>query len=258
MRVRTGRFANRKHTCRSYVCVSLHPKITHTDQALVLQPLVGHSDLGRQRLRHPPVALAADGGQNRMAFTHAERKQMPHLPGYAGHQDVVLNVVEKLRQIQIDGNAVTRRDIGFPCTTAAFTLPNRSDGLCPEVPTRPQTGPSTRFLPSRGIEMFVGSHFCAWISFRQHLAVLPLPSASSYPCRMRQVRHSCRGLSPHQLMPMSGAHPAVNRTLRDKAAQRRLLLRCAAVGRRRLLRGAQQRMMGYGQDIPAQGAAEVL
>ena len=79
MRVRTGRFTNRKHTPHSGVSVRFHPKRTHTDQALVLQPLVGHPGLGRQRLRHPPVALAADGRQNRVAFTHAEGKQTPHL-----------------------------------------------------------------------------------------------------------------------------------------------------------------------------------
>ena len=37
----------------------------------------------------------------------------------------------------------------------------------------------------------------------------------------------------------------------------RLTMRYAAVGRR-LLRDAQQRMIQYGQDIPAQGAAEVF
>ena len=62
--------------------MSLHPKITDTDQALVLQPLVGHPDLGRKRLRQPPVALAADGRQNRLAFAHAERKEIPHLRAY--------------------------------------------------------------------------------------------------------------------------------------------------------------------------------
>jgi len=44
--------------------------------------------------------------------------------------------------------------------------------------------------------LFVGSHFCAWACFRQrldnntsqHLAVLPLPSGSSDPCRTREVR----------------------------------------------------------------------
>ena len=47
-------------------------------------------------------------------------------------------------------------------------------------------------------------------------AALPLPLASGYPCPMRQVGYSHRGLSPHQFMPMSGAHPSLNRT-REKA-----------------------------------------
>lgn len=39
---------------------------------------------------------------------------------------------------------------------------------------------------------------------------------------------------------------------------RRSPRRYAAVGRRGLLRGAQQRMMAHGQDIPAQETAEIL
>jgi hypothetical protein len=51
--------------------------------------------------------------------------------------------------------------------------------------------------------VFLGSHLCARASFRQALADLPLPSASSYP---DSIGSSYRGLSPHKLMPMSGVH----------------------------------------------------
>ena len=69
--------------------------------------------------------------------------------------------------------------MNFPCTTAAFTLSPEPVGFVIVVLTRPQTRPSMRFL-------FVGSHVCAPASFRPFLADLPLPSASSYPCHMRQ------------------------------------------------------------------------
>ena len=113
------------------------------------------------------------------------------------------------RQISPGKNAM------FPCASAAFTLPAVSDGLRHEVPTRPQTRPSMQFLS-------VASHFCTPASSRQVLADLPLPSASGYHrFIMNPCRYSHRGLAPHHIAPMLGAHPSVHRTLRDKAAQRR-------------------------------------
>ncbi|MGH8608668.1 MAG: hypothetical protein ACREX9_15015, partial [Gammaproteobacteria bacterium] len=79
-------------------------------------------------------------------------------------------------------------------------------GLRHLVLTRPETEPSMRFL-------FVGSHLCAQASFRQALADLPLPSASSYICpTFGHYRYSYRGLSPHQFVPMSGVHQAFHPT----------------------------------------------
>ena len=67
----------------------------------------------------------------------------------------------------------------------------------------------------------VASHVCTPASSGQALAVLPLPSASGYHVFiMNPCRYSHRGLPPHYIAPMLGAHPAVHRTLRDKAAQR--------------------------------------
>jgi hypothetical protein len=66
------------------------------------------------------------------------------------------------------------KNMSFQCATAAFTLSAGPDGLRHLVLTRPQTEPSMRFV-------FLGSHLCARASFRQALAGLPLPSASSYP-----------------------------------------------------------------------------
>ncbi len=74
-----------------------------------------------------------------------------------GHEPLV-------RQISPDKN------MNFPCTTAAFTLPLASDGLRHLVPTRPGAEPSMGF-PS------VGSHLCARASSGHPLAGLPLPLA---------------------------------------------------------------------------------
>jgi len=94
----------------------------------------------------------------------------------------------------------------FPCTSAAFTLSAASDGLRHEVPARPQTRPSMQFLS-------VASHVCTPASSRQTLADLPLPSASGYHRLMTNpCRHSHRGLPPHYIAPMLGAHPAFEAT----------------------------------------------
>jgi hypothetical protein len=79
-------------------------------------------------------------------------------------------------------------------------------GLRHMVLTRPRAGPSMRFLS-------VGSHFCTWASFRHALTGLPLPSASGYP---DDIGSSHRGLSPHKLMPMSGVHQPIQRTVQQR------------------------------------------
>ena len=95
------------------------------------------------------------------------------------------------------------KNMNCQCTTAAFTLSPVPGGLRHLVLTRPETEPSMRFLS-------VGSHLCARASFRQSLAGLPLPSASSYSRPPRgHYRYSYRGLSPHQFMPMSGVHKSL-------------------------------------------------
>jgi hypothetical protein len=100
------------------------------------------------------------------------------------------------------GQISPNKNMSLQCATAAFTLSAGPGGLRHLVLTRPQTEPSMRFL-------FVGSHLCARASFRQALAGLPLPSASSYP---DSIGSSYRGLSPHKLMPMSGVHCKLERT----------------------------------------------
>jgi len=67
----------------------------------------------------------------------------------------------------------------------------------------------------------VASHVCTPASSGQALAVLPLPSASGYHVFiMNPCRYSHRGLPPHHIAPMLGAHPSIHRTLRDEATQR--------------------------------------
>jgi hypothetical protein len=103
------------------------------------------------------------------------------------------------------GQISPNKNMNFPRTTAAFTLSPVPGGFRPLVLTHPETEPSMRFLS-------VGSHFCTWASFRPLLTKLPLPSASGYiGPNEGPFRYSHRGLSPHQFMPMSGVHIAMQR-----------------------------------------------
>ena len=109
------------------------------------------------------------------------------------------------------GQTSPNKDMNFQCTTAAFTLSPAPGELRHLVLTRPGTEPFMRFLS-------VGSHLCARASFRHPLAGLPLPSASSYIRPHGRYRYSYRGLSPHQFMPMSGVHKAMQTDGRCAAA----------------------------------------
>jgi hypothetical protein len=101
------------------------------------------------------------------------------------------------------GQNYSNKHINYRCTTAAFTLAPAPGGFRHSVLTRPETAPSRRLL-------FVGSHLCAPASFRQHLAELPLPSATGYSRPQNgHYRYSHRGLPPHQFIAMSGVHMAV-------------------------------------------------
>ncbi len=71
------------------------------------------------------------------------------------------------------GQFSPNKDMNFQRTTAAFTLSPAPGGLRHLLLTRPGPEPSRRFLS-------VASRVFSQASFRQALAGLPLPSASSY------------------------------------------------------------------------------
>src|ERR1019366_4977745 len=64
-----------------------------------------------------------------------EQARVAYPLGHAGHQDVVRDVVEKLRQIQLDGNAVACLDIGLH-------LSERSMGAASGTETEARLGES--------------------------------------------------------------------------------------------------------------------
>src|SRR3970282_1554983 len=66
-----------------------------------------------------------------IATDQSQQPLVAHLSGHAGHQDVVPDVVEHLRRVQIDGDAVARPDI-------SLYLPERSMGetIRPEAEAR--------------------------------------------------------------------------------------------------------------------------
>lgn len=122
-----------------------------------------------------------------------------------------------VRQISPGKNAM------FRCTSAAFTVGAVPVGFA--VMCQLASAPSAFYAvspPQGGTEVSVASHVCTPASSRQCLTTLPLPSASGYHCSnmSNQCRYSHRGLTPHYIAPMLGAHPSFQGTLRDEAAQR--------------------------------------
>lgn len=97
--------------------------------------------------------------------------------------------------------------MNVPHTNAAFTLFLVTSEIPYVVRTRPGAKPSMQYLS-------VGSHVYPQAYSGQHLAMLPLPSASRYHRHYAQCRYAYRGLSPHQFMPMLGVHQRVNGTHR--------------------------------------------
>ncbi len=91
----------------------------------------------------------------------------------------------------------------FPCTSAAFTL-SAVSGWASSAGANP---PGDQALWAQFLS--VASHVCTPASSRQALAALPLPSARGYHRFMSNpCRYSHRGLPPHHIAPMLGAHPA--------------------------------------------------
>ena len=80
---------------------------------------------------------------------------------------LLMSILPHGKQISPDKN------VNLPCTTAAFTLPPRTFGLCCVVPTRPGAKPCMRFLS-------VSSHVCHPASFGPLLAGTPLPSTRTF------------------------------------------------------------------------------
>lgn len=81
MRVRSGRFnqlaLSTKPLCR--VALRLAPQLFDADQALRLQPRVGHRLLRHRGSCHVPVAVAADPVLDGRLQAHAQGQQVAYL-----------------------------------------------------------------------------------------------------------------------------------------------------------------------------------
>lgn len=86
------------------------PHIADRYQSLAFQPVVGHSGLRSQRPRQMPVALAAERGQDGMAFSRSQGQEISHFRTHPAplfpvtHADTPTKPVVKLR----DGPVVVR------------------------------------------------------------------------------------------------------------------------------------------------------
>ena len=56
--------------------MGLHPQVTDRYQSLIGEPLVRHAGLRRQGSRQMPIGLAAQGGEDGLAFARTQRQQM--------------------------------------------------------------------------------------------------------------------------------------------------------------------------------------
>jgi hypothetical protein len=165
-------------------------------------------------LHHVPPITVGVGLLRRLLTSARSPRALPHgaLPRLRGRVRWVFQPFQDGPQSGSHGSPRPQagqispnKNMNCPCTSAAFTLSPVPGGLRREVPTRPGTEPSMRFLS-------VASHVCSRASFRHPLAGLPLPSASGFICPIGHSRDSHRGLPPHKFMPMSGVHPSMHRT----------------------------------------------
>ena len=84
------------------------------------------------------------------------------------HEALLLKSSRKVEQISPGKSMI------FPCTTAAFTIPQRSgwaSSCCADSPW------GSAFIMQF---LFVGSQVCTQASFRRSVALPPLPSASTF------------------------------------------------------------------------------
>jgi hypothetical protein len=101
-----------------------------------------------------------------------------------------------------------------PCSPAVLPLSPVPGGRRHRVLTRPETAPSRRLRGG-------GSPLCPRAAGRPPLAQRPCPAARRGLGPAGQRRASARGLSPHQCLPRSGGHQALERTRnKPRAAQR--------------------------------------
>ncbi len=94
----------------------------------VIQQNIGEQRRKGTALRHTQLrylnGLSDQNTRPQVTAHQCQQSLVVHLSGHTGHQDVVLDVVEKFRQIQIDGDAVTGLDM-------ALYLPECSMGGAP-------------------------------------------------------------------------------------------------------------------------------
>jgi len=131
------------------------------------------------------------------------------------------------------GQTSPDKDVNCRYTTAAFTLSPEpwallccaslpGDWALYEFPVRlpvrcTQTGRLIALhsaLPLLAVALACGSPFALLQPSRRHLAMVPLPSDSTYANRSKDLLawSTYRGLSPHKLTPMPGVHNSLHPT----------------------------------------------
>ncbi len=115
------------------------PPASRPDGATGGESYLLRSGRGRPALRRADLAwlevLPDDDARSQIPADQSQQPLVAYPLGHAGHQDIVLDVVEKLRQIQLDGDAVAGLDVGLH-------LSERSMGAASGTETEARLGES--------------------------------------------------------------------------------------------------------------------
>src|SRR5262245_33483013 len=83
----------------------------------VIEQDVGHQRRERRTLRGSQLAwldgIADHHAGPQVSANQCQQPRIANPSSHSGYQEIVLGVVEELRQVQIDGNAVARLDMGL-------------------------------------------------------------------------------------------------------------------------------------------------
>jgi len=133
--------------------------------------------------RHVAIQGAAGVVMSRCLFRGSmEDSYPPTASEYAGFLVIRVNPFRiSLMTLPPHGNQISPdKDVNFPCTTAAFTLPLEPVGFVVLCQLAQELSLVCGFCLPDQVRDRLGSHVCAPASFRRSVALPPLPWARTF------------------------------------------------------------------------------